>query len=94
MKTSLGTLYGKMKPWLMWSLPFLLISLTVYAFERGVERGKDEIVIQIDIDQKYYCTDSQNRRGWLAFRGGEARCFHEHSEYPHRARGSHIVTEI
>ena len=38
------------------------------------------------------CGDTPNRTGWLAVREGEFRCFLEHTEYPHRAKGAFIVS--
>ena len=36
------------------------------------------------------CKDSKSHTAWVARKNGESRCFMEHNEYPHRAKGSNI----
>ena len=36
------------------------------------------------------CKDTKSYTAWLARKDGEFRCFLEHNEYPHRAKGSNI----
>lgn len=36
------------------------------------------------------CKDKPSKTAWVAYRKGEARCFLESDNYPHRAMGSNI----
>lgn len=36
------------------------------------------------------CKDTKTQTAWVSYRDGEARCFLEYDEYPHRAKGYSI----
>lgn len=36
------------------------------------------------------CKDTQTQTAWVAYRNGEARCFLEYDEFPHKAKGFSI----
>jgi len=40
----------------------------------------------------HLCKDTDTREAWLSKRNGELRCFLEHKEFPHRAKGYNIDT--
>lgn len=49
--------------------------------------------LQIKLQQREehpMCKDKPNKTAWVAYRNGEARCFLESDNYPHRAMGSNI----
>jgi len=41
-------------------------------------------------EQHTLCFDTKKEYAWVAYKDGQIRCFLEHKEYPHRARGSFI----
>lgn len=36
------------------------------------------------------CHDTPTQIAWVAYRNGEARCFLEYKEFPHKAKGSSL----
>ena len=54
----------------------------VYQQEVQLQRKQREI--------HYMCKDKPNKTAWVAYRNGEARCFLENDNYPHRAVGMNI----
>jgi len=36
------------------------------------------------------CKDTKTQTAWVSYRDGEARCFLEYDEYPHKAKGYNI----
>ena len=79
---------------LTWLFIFLSICGSVYAFDRGVERGVKDTIVTLELERRIECGDTPTRTGWLAVREGEFRCFMEHNEPPHRAKGAVIVSPI
>jgi hypothetical protein len=41
-------------------------------------------------DQTEECHDTKTHEAWIAVKNGERRCFMEHREFPHKAKGSNI----
>lgn len=77
---------------LTWLFIFLSICGSVYAFDMGVERGVKDTVFTLELERRIECGDTPTRTGWLAVREGEFRCFMEHKEFPHRAKGAFIIS--
>lgn len=52
--------------------------------------GTNEAKLNQWQDSHENCHDSKTHEAWIAKKKDEYRCFMEHKEYPHRARGSQL----
>ena len=42
------------------------------------------------LEQHDLCYDTPKEEAWVAYKNGEARCFREQKEYPHRVKASYL----
>jgi hypothetical protein len=68
-----------------------VIVVTSLSFVLGVFVGtKETAVAGQQAESHENCHDSKTHEAWVAKKNGELRCFMEHKEYPHRAKGSQL----
>ena len=67
----------------------LIVSLCYYSYVIGYKHHTLEVELEHD-SVVAMCKDTATHEAWVAKKEGEFRCFMEHREFPHRAKGSNV----